>query len=181
MPRTAGTLFGLALAAGSVAFNAVEYPIALPEGAPCAAAVTPAGRAAAVPATGRSAAVPAAGCGTAIPPAQAGGTPAPQARETPAPQAVPGALPDRPSASPPAVKTTSPAAAGHGRPLPADDGANVATAKEKPMVPIVRPNESAVPAEPPATLRRLPPVESASPPAPSPSDDTIPIYPSTGK
>ena len=77
MPRTAGTLFGLALAAGSVAFNAVEYPIAAPEGTPYAAAVTPAGRAAAVPHTGRGAAIPAAGCGAAVPAAQAGGTPAP--------------------------------------------------------------------------------------------------------
>ena len=36
MPRTVGTIFGFALAACSIAFNAIHYPIVLPAGEPAA-------------------------------------------------------------------------------------------------------------------------------------------------
>jgi len=184
-PKIVGAALGLALAAGAIAFNATHYPIAFPAGDAggksmpaaalsaagkgdiprlCEAPAGPFRRMGTVPfsaprGTGEGPTLPVAGRpGSAdVLVAQAGETPAPPRTSPLAATAVPAAQ----AGEPPAPQ---------------------APVVEKPMVPIMRPSSPRVPAEPSPGPRRLPPVDSASPPpAARPADGAIPIYPSTGK
>jgi hypothetical protein len=192
MPRTMGTIFGLALAAGSIAFNAIHYPIALPAGGPAAGRLL--GDSSLPPPSAKTAGPAAAESRRPSPlPANAGVQPVADLAN-PGPDSAPASRADRqrdntadkPARMPAAFTAAKPSppadSTAVGQAAPAD-GSPGAPALEKPLVPIVRPSTPAAPAEATPTLLRLPPVDP-SPPAPSaapPSDGAIPVYPSTGK
>ncbi len=198
MPKTAATMSGLVLAACSIGFNTIRYPIvsemvgpALASAPSCGAGVPPAlgeCRRDACTTTSGEPLQPA----PAAPPAQP---------ESPSPASVP---PNSAPANPPAAQAevqpvpdvageiadpAPPSADPAGRAAAAgDDGvAAASTSPEKPLVP-VSPAAVSGPAaagDPGGAIRRLPPVDR-NPPAPTGGRDwlpvrgSIPVYPSTG-
>jgi hypothetical protein len=184
MPKTAATITGLMLAACSIGFNTVRYPIvsemvgpllaSAPPGDVCDAGVPPA-------ASGNAAVPPAATADaqTATKEEPLPSAPAVLAEVKPVPDlatVVPDAIP------PVAERTDKPAAAKD------DDAAAGSTVPEKPLVPV---SQAAVLGSTPAggelagAVRRLPPVDPNQPPPPSgrnwqSAGGAVPVYPSTG-
>jgi hypothetical protein len=194
MPRAVGTIFGLALAVGAIAFNATSYPIALPTTELCGAAAPAAQSGENVPADETPAthaiprqplnqsARPAPSTRTASPAAVNPRGPSPRATEREV-QPVADLANPRMDSAPASKRVTQPVdstAAGKVAPLDGGDSGGRSVV-EKPLVPIIRPSSTA-PAETP-TVRRLPPVDPSQP-LPSttrPANGAVPIYPSTGR
>jgi hypothetical protein len=175
MPKTAATMTGLLLAACSIGFNTIRYPIVSEMVGP-ALAYAPSGEplppAPAAPPMQPEPPSPASAPSNSA----AGNPPAAQAEVQPVPD-VAGAIAD---AALPAAELADSAAAAR------DDGAATAsTSPEKPLAPVSLAAVSgpAAAADPSGAVRRLPPVD-LSPPAAGrdwqPTGGSIPVYPSTG-
>ena len=187
MPRSAATIFGLALAAISIGFNTVRYPLVWEMIGPARA-----GEKAVLSSASSAPAEPASHSPTPPPRAAPPPRPAPPPRKAepiavkPAPVVAQKSVAKKPQ--PAAASPKNGEAAAGQKPAANKQVAAVPPKPQKQLVPVTQVSLSNAPADAATVdtvIRRLPPVEPTDANAPSRSipptpDGSIPIYPTTG-